>query len=254
MHQFADHANLQPFPPAKLQALLKDLEKFRPKGRAIAAFDADGTLWNTDLGEAFFHYQIKNKLVPLPEDPWGHYNWMKDHVSHTAAYVWLAQILKGVPLSEVRQWAEASVASQPLPIFAEQLRILEKLKELEVEVYIVTASIKWAVEPGARRLGLDDDQVLGIETEISGGVVTEKPHGIITYREGKATALLARTGGVKPYFSAGNTEGDKWLLEAATSLRLVMSSAPLNTENFPTENKMLTLASERGWHHHRYLP
>src|SRR6266404_5671256 len=114
MHAFTDHSKLKPFPAAKLKALLADLEKFRPKGRAIAAFDADGTLWNTDLGEAFFHYQIKNKLVPLPPDPWGEYNRMKDHVSHTAAYVWLAQVLKGVPLTKVREWAEANVASQPL--------------------------------------------------------------------------------------------------------------------------------------------
>src|SRR3954467_5840821 len=104
MHQFTDHSKLKPIPPAKLRALLDDLEKFRPKGRAVAAFDADGTLWNTDLGEAFFYYIIKNKLVPLPPDPFAHYNWMKEHVSHTAAYVWLAQILKEVPLAKVREW------------------------------------------------------------------------------------------------------------------------------------------------------
>src|SRR3954465_9066861 len=103
MHQFADNTKLRPFPPEKLQTLLADLEKFRPKGRAVAAFDADGTLWNTDLGEAFFYYIIKNQLVPLPADPFGHYNWMKDNVSHTAAYVWLAQILKDVPLAKVRE-------------------------------------------------------------------------------------------------------------------------------------------------------
>ena len=144
----------QPFPPSKLQKILEDLEKHRPKDRAVAAFDADGTLWDTDLGELLFGYQVDNQLVPLPEDPWGHYNWMKEHVSHPAAYLWLAQINKGVPLAKVREWAEAGVAAKPLPIFDEQMRILEKLKALEVEIYIVTASITWAVEPGARRLGL----------------------------------------------------------------------------------------------------
>jgi HAD superfamily phosphoserine phosphatase-like hydrolase len=253
MHQFADSKMLKPISATKLQALLDDLEKFRPRGRAVAAFDADGTLWNTDLGEAFFHYQIQHRLVPLPSDPWGHYNRMKDEVSHTAAYLWLAQILKGVELERVRRWAEESVAAQPIPVFEEQRAVLKKLRELDVEVYIVTASITWAVEPGARRLGLRDDAVLGIETEVVNGRVTEKPHGVITYREGKAQALLARTGGVAPYFCAGNTEGDKWLLEAATDVRLVMSSAPEGTENFPTEMKMLDLAAARGWHSHRYL-
>ena len=30
----------------------------------IAVFDADGTLWHDDLGEAFFKFQIENKLAP----------------------------------------------------------------------------------------------------------------------------------------------------------------------------------------------
>lgn len=241
-----------PFPKVKLQKLLDDLEKHRPPGRAIAAFDADGTLWNTDLGEGFFNYKVQNQLVPLPADAWAAYHQMKDFESHTKAYLWFAQILQGVPLTQVRQWAEAAVEATPLPIFTELTHVLRKLKELEVEIYIVTASIKWAVEPGARRLGLTDDQVIGIETEVENGVVTDRCRGVITYREGKAEALLARTGGVHPYFCAGNTEGDLWLLEAATALRLVISSAPEKTENFPTEAKMLSLAQSRGWHFHRY--
>lgn len=242
-----------PMPKTKLQQILDGLEKNRPKGRAVAAFDADGTLWDTDLGEGLFGYQIDNKLVPLPADPWGHYNYLKEKVSHPVAYLWLAQISKGVPLSTVRAWAEMSVSSKPLPIFEEQLRIIEKLKSLDVEIYIVTASIKWAVEPGAVRLGLTAADVIGIETEVVDGVVTEKQKGVITYREGKAEAILARTGGISPYFSAGNTEGDKWLLESASKMRLVMSAAPEGSENWPTESKMLKLAAEQGWFSHRYL-
>jgi len=244
---------LNPMPQEKLASLLKDLERKRPKGRAIAAFDADGTLWDTDLGEQFFLYKIKNKLVPLPEDPWGHYEWLKKNKGNPAAYLWLAQICEGVPLLKVREWAEAGVAENLPPIYEEQKAILKKLKELEVEIYIVTASIKWAVEPGALRLGLTHDNVMGIETEVVNGLVTAKQKGLITYREGKAAALLDRTGGVAPYFASGNTEGDKWLLEAATDLRLVMSSGPQGGTNYQTEQVMLALAKERGWYSHRYL-
>lgn len=245
--------SLKPWPREKLQSLLNDLERLRPSGRAIAAFDADGTLWDTDLGEGLFAYQIKHGLVPLPEDPWGHYNWMKEHVSHPAAYLWLAQINKDIPLSQVREWAEAGVKDmEPLPIYEEQLRILEKLKSLEVEIYIVTASIKWAVEPGAVRLGLSPDQVIGIETEILDGRVSGQQKGVITYREGKSEALLARTGGEHPYFAAGNTEGDLWLLESSGALRLVMSSSREGTENWSTEQVMLKMARDLGWYSHRY--
>ncbi len=245
---------LKPWPKEKLNKLLADLEAHRPKGRAVAAFDADGTMWDTDLGEGLFSYQIKNKLVPLPDDPWAHYEHLKSHVSNHVAFLWLAQINKGVPLKQVQEWAESAVKEMdPVPIYDEQWKILEKLTELQVEIYIVTASIKWAVEPGARRLKLNAEQVLGIETEVVNGIVTEKQKGVLTYREGKAEAIVAHTGGVKPYFAAGNTEGDKWLLESATALRLVMSSAPEDMENWSTEKTMLTLAEKRGWYSHRYL-
>jgi phosphoserine phosphatase len=245
--------NKKPFPQDKLQKLLTDLELRRPKGRAVAAFDADGTLWDTDLGEMLFGYQIDKKLVPLPADAWGHYEHLKVAESHPVAYLWLAQINKGVPLKQVRQWAEEAVAKHdPLPIFDAQLQIFKKLRELDVEIYIVTASITWAVEPGARRLGLREDQVIGIETQVVDGIVTDKQKGVITYREGKAEAILARTGGLAPYFSAGNTEGDKWLLEGSSELRLVMSASPDGTENGITETRMLKLAAERGWYSHRY--
>lgn len=241
------------FPAPKLERLLHDLEKHRPRGRAVAAFDADGTLWDADLGEGLFAHQIEHRLVELPKDPWAHYNWMKEHVSHPAAYLWLAQICKGVELTQVRAWAEAAVAAKPPPIFEAQKRVLAKLKELDVEVYIVTASIKWAVEPGARRLGLSDEQVIGIETAVDeSGRVTDRQKGVITYREGKSEAILARTRGVAPYFASGNTEGDKWLLEGSSALRLVMSAAPPGSENRPTEDVMLTMAEARGWYAHRY--
>lgn len=242
---------LKPFPQEKLDQLLRALEERRPKGRAIAAFDADGTLWDTDLGEGLFQYQIDQRTVPMPADPWSHYNELKKTDRH-AAYLWLAQINKGVPLKQVREWAEAAVASKPLPVFEEKRTIIKKLKDLGVEVYIVTASIKWAVEPGARRLGLTDEQVLGIETAVENGIVTEKQKGVITWCEGKPEALLKHTGGVKPYFAAGNTEGDLWLLEAATDLRLVVSAAPESHRLWRTESKMLDIAQQRGWFHHRY--
>lgn len=246
---------MKPFSPEKLQKLLNDLEKRRPKGRAVAAFDADGTLWDTDLGETLFDYQVRNKTVPLPADPWAHYEWLKKNVNNAAAYLWLAQINKDVPLSQVREWAEAAVQeAEPLPIYDAIPPILEKLKTLEVEVYIVTASITWAVEPGARRLGLKESQVLGIETEVdTAGLVTANQKGTITYREGKAEALNKHTRGVKPYFSVGNTEGDKWLLESSTDIRLVMSSAPEGHKNYATEMIMLKLAQDRSWLSHRYL-
>lgn len=231
-----------------LDLVLKEIRKRRPKGRAVAAFDADGTLWNTDLGEALFQYQIQNKLVPLPPDPFEHYHRMKDEVSKRAAYLWLAQINKGVPIATVRGWAKKAVdAMQPIPFFKEQQAIFKCLQELEVEIYIVTASIQWAVAPAAPLLGLAEDAVLGIETEVVDGIVTEKQKGLLTFREGKINALLERTQGLKPFFSAGNTEGDQFLLEGSSDMAMVVAAAPDGSENYISERKMVKMAEERGW-------
>lgn len=232
-----------------VEPLIADLKKHRPKGRAIAAFDADGTLWDTDLGEALFKYQIKNQLVPLPPDPWNYYHEMKDRVSKRAAYLWLAQISQGVPIATVREWAKAAVEEvSPVPIFPEQKKIIETLHELEVEVYIVTASIQWAVAPASHLFGIAPDNVLGIETEVVDGIVTEKQKGLLTFREGKIQALLARTGGIAPYFAAGNTEGDQFLIEGAAALKMVVAAAPEGTENYISERKMVAMAKQHGWY------
>jgi phosphoserine phosphatase len=236
------HMNWNPDP------LINELKKRRPKGRAIAAFDADGTLWNTDLGEALFDYQIKHKLIPLPPDPWGHYHHMQDTVSKRAAYLWLAQINKGLPITTIRTWAKTAVDElHPVPIFEEQRKIIRALQELGVEIFIVTSSIQWAVAPASHLFGIPEDHVLGIETEVVDGIVTEKQKGVLTFREGKIQALLAATNGAPPYFSAGNTEGDQFLLEAATDVKMVVAAALEGSQNYESERRMVQMAKTRGW-------
>ena len=56
-----------------LAKLRKKIDRALDSGaHPIAAFDADGTLWDMDMGEHFFQHQISKKLLPdLPADPWG---------------------------------------------------------------------------------------------------------------------------------------------------------------------------------------
>ena len=191
----------------------------------VAAFDADGTLWDTDVGENFFQYQIDHRLVPLPSDPWHHYKSLKKK-SPPEAYLWLAQINKGVPFKQVRDWAEQAVkASEPLPFFPEIQKLIQFLISKKVQVYVVTASIKWSVEPAARRLGISHEHVLGVKTAIDNNLVTDHQEGVITYRHGKPEALLEATGEVRPFLCVGNTEGDQKLIESSTDIRLCVRSA-----------------------------
>lgn len=219
----------------------------------VAAFDADGTLWDTDLGETFFHYQIDNGLVPLPKHPWEHYEHMKT-IDPRKAYLWLAQICKGHSLEEVRTWAAAALKNHhPVPVLEEQRKIIDLFISKGVQIYIVTASVKWAVEPGARMLGLDFDNVIGIETETQNDIVTETQKGMISYREGKVEALLAKTGGKKPFFASGNTMGDYQLLQSATHLSLAVSAASRDDRIYKTEFELQEKATEHGWQKHRFI-
>ncbi len=231
---------------ADLKTKLKKA-KAETQGPWIAAFDADGTLWDIDLGELFFEHQIQNCNLKLPTDPWKYYEDAKK-VDPPTAYLWLAQINKGQPLKRVQTWAENTfVENSPFPIFKFQKDLIAFLHEERFLVYVVTASVKWAVEPGAQRLGIPASRVLGITTKVRDGVISDIQDGPITYRAGKAEALLKATNGVRPIFCAGNTLGDLHLLESATHVAAAIVSQKPDEHLFSTEQELQTQARLNDW-------
>jgi len=252
--------NYKPYPEdywAKIQQTILDvnLAAKQQNSKAYAVFDADGTLWDMDLGENFFNFQIDQRCVDLPSHPWNHYLEMKKvNNDPRSAYLWLAQINAGKSLDQVRNWAkQAFAAIQPVPIFTEQKKIIDLFHKNEIEVFIVTASIKWAVEPGAMALGIDSDHVIGVETEVDGGLITDKAILPITYKSGKLEALLKRTNNTMPFFASGNTIGDIDLLNAATHLQLAVSAASRDDRIFQSENELLKIAELNNWLRHRFV-
>lgn len=248
--------NYKPYPTEFWTQIEKTILEIKNANKPlIAAFDADGTLWDTDLGENFFNHQIDNKQVPLPSDPFEHYLEMKKiNNDPRSAYVWLAQINQGKSLEQVRKWAEdAFNLIKPNPIFSEQQKLVDLLKNHGAQIYIVTASIKWAVEPGAVALGLGAENVIGVETLVQGGLITDKPVLPITYRAGKVEALLARTNQISPFLASGNTMGDFELLENATHLKLAVSASSRDDRLFKTENELANHAKQNGWMNHRFI-
>ncbi len=237
-----------------MTAVDESLNEFNknPIKRPVAAFDADGTLWDTDIGEAFFKYQADNKLVDLPKDPWNYYQrWHENEP--IPAYLWLAQINKGKKIDEVRSWAKAAVDKTiaekgELPVFPYMVELIQYLKQREFEVYIVTASVKWAVEPAAELVGVDRDNVIGIETSVVDGVVTDRGKLPITWREGKRIALLEKTGGRRPLFAAGNTNGDHFLLESAVDIAFAHTTVGEDHPIYSTEVELLEAAKENDWY------
>lgn len=243
-------------PPEKISAIKSAIDKALDQGvPPFAAVDADGTLWSCDMGEALFQYQIDKKLLPeLPENPWDHYLKLHRETTPQESFLWLAQINAGLTLDQVRQWAtEATQALEPLPLFSGHQEIIAYLHEKGVKVYVVTASVKWAVEPAAKFYDIPEDRVIGVSTKIVDGRITMEQEGPITYRKGKVEGFLEASQGQPAFYVAGNTGGDLPLLESSTHVRLVLNSAPKGHGNYQTEMEMQKLAQQNGWFHHSFL-
>lgn len=260
MNKTVNKTPVNEFSPALWNEIEKTIREAAAKheGPRIAAFDADGTLWDADAGETFFDWQIQN--CPLPAfkdlDPWTHYHDLKKP-DPRVGYVWLAQINAGFSLQQVRDWAETCFSENAKrfgswPVFASQKKLVDLLRTLDFEVYVVTASVKWAVEPVAKLVGIDFDHVIGIETEVNNGLVTDIVKPPITWRDGKADGLLAKTQGVRPILAAGNTYGDIALLQCATHVRLALSTQDTAGGLFDEENKLVEHATQEKWHVHPF--
>ena len=221
----------------------------KSSGPHYAAFDADGTLWDFDLGEVFFHWQIKNCGLPLPAKPWEHYLEMKKiNNDPRQAFVWLAAINKGKQISQVRYWAKKCVEeNSPLPIFKGQKKLIELLQTKGVEVFVVTASVGWAVEPGAEIFGIKKENVLGVHTLVEQDLVTDRPPEIVTWKAGKAKALLTATKGVRPVLSCGNTMGDLDLIDSSMGVKIAVRANGEGSDLFETENQLHQIGLNNNW-------
>ncbi len=238
------------YPEELWNALLKSIdEELQKPGPKVAAFDADGTLWDCDVGENLFHYQIQNCELKLPEDPFQYYLDMKK-LCPTEAYLWLAQINEGKQLEQVRNWAKKAVDLSTPPLLQPQKDLIDYLREKGIEVYVVTASIKWAVEPAAALYDIPFDRVIGVQSEVLRGKVQSKQEGVITYREGKAKAIYEATGAY-PLLAVGNSIGDLELLESA-AIALAVSAAKEEDAVYQSEMELQKEAEKKGWLQHLF--
>lgn len=232
-----------------IETFLSESKTLKNSPKLYAAFDADGTLWPGDLGENFFKWQIKHcQELGLPANPWQHYRSLKSQPDPRPGYLWLAQINEGLPLEKIQNWAKSAFNEYSEgKTFPFQLSLIQLLQRYHVEIFIVTASVKWAVEPGVFQLNLKNENVIGVETEILNGKISKIQKGTITYKEGKPEELLKRTHGIKPFLVSGNSTGDLALLECATQFRVTVQSAGPDHELFENESGLKKIAKEKNW-------
>lgn len=220
-------------------------------GPHFAAFDADGTLWANDVGENFFQYQIDHCNIPALKkvDPWKHYLALKKEHPPTA-YLWLAEICNGYAIGDVEKWAVKAAEKFKPEVFKEQKEIIAGLQERGIKVYVVSASVEWAVIGALKVAGFTNIKALGVKTKVIGRNVSDEPSGFVTWREGKRKAFLADTANQFPMLSCGNTMGDLHLLEMSQGIKIAIQSQS-NDKKHPSlyedEQNLLKLAKSNGW-------
>ena len=175
-------------PPALAEAV-KDAGRALPG--ATAAFDADGTLWRDDVGEAFLRHLIELGMVKLPGggDPYAAY---EERVAQDRAsgYAYAAQLQAGLRRDDVARAAANFVPEWVAPrLIASTQALLVLCAEAGLLTAVVSASAIEIVLAAAPIAGVPASRCMGMTVRARGGELLEELVPPITYAAGKVAAL-----------------------------------------------------------------
>ena len=113
----------------------------------------------------------------------------------------------------------------------ESVELLRALASRGFDVWAISGSNRWSVEPVFARLGVPRERVIGIELAESSGVLTDTPLQPIPIREGKVGALRAQTA-ARPLLVASDSKNDIPLLLYSGGLKVRVNSRGRDTDDF----------------------
>jgi phosphoserine phosphatase len=207
--------------PAGLPKQIEELGRAMPGG--LAVFDADGTLWREDIGEAFLRHLVKLGWVKLPGggDPYQAY---EEAVARDrkSGYAYAAQLLAGLSRKAVA--AEAIFFSSewvPPRLISDTAGLVALCRGAGLRPFVISASPLPIVLASAPLAGFEAAQCRGIETAVAGDEYTENIIEPITYAGGKIDA--ARVAGELALACGDSLLGDLPMLEIA---RVAVAVAP----------------------------
>lgn len=225
-----------------LDVLQKRIDQ-SPSSENLVAMDADGTLWPEDANNHLVEYQRRKSLRKLDDilDP----RYQEDGNRYRRCELFVER-QAGFSLKEFQSHCLSALEEKPLHVFSFQRELLTYLNQKGMTIFIVTASIKWLVETAVRLYDLPVEGVLGLETKLKDGILTEeiiRPAPISTF---KGEVFLKHNKGRGCFLAGGNTPSDLPLLQMAKCPFVVHSAEPGN-ENFPGESRLKEIAVENNW-------
>lgn len=202
-------------------------------------FDADGTLWRGDAGEDLLRYLVAEGLVTSSGGSvYGEYERILER-DHAAAYAFAVEVMAGLAQPRLeRLCAEFFARRYAGRLFPWVRPLLSNLGERGFPVWLCSASPRWIIEAAADHLGIARANVLGVDAELDGDLLTRRIKQPVTCGPGKVTWLQRR--GVAPVLAFGNGDLDLDLLAFAANAVVV---APFDDP----PSFLVQQARARGW-------
>jgi phosphoserine phosphatase len=196
----------------------------------VAAFDADGTLWREDVGEAFLRHLVKLGWIRLPDgrDPYQAYERAVER-DKRSGYVYAAQLQCGLAEAEVDAEAQRFARTWVPPRLVHAAQELQRVcADAGLRLVVLSASPLPIVRAASPLAGFSE--FAAIQVGIRGGRFTDEVLEPVTYAEGKVAAAFR----VGPLVVAcgDSLTGDLALLSAARIPVVVApsSGSPLSDE------------------------
>jgi phosphoserine phosphatase len=200
----------------------------------LATFDADGTLWSVDVGEAFLRFAGEEGHLPnWPRGPasWQEYERRLATGNLRHAFEFCVTAFEGADALAIAALAENFVRSRWAEyVFPAMKDLVRAMRQAEVDVWIVSGSPAWCVVPGAALVGIPENRVIAAIPALEGGRISDRMGAPLPTLETKVDAIVA-SAGRPPHFAAGNSTYDYAMLESARAVALLIDP--------PTDN---------GWH------
>jgi phosphoserine phosphatase len=178
-------------------------------GRKVVVFDADGTLWQGDLGERHLLDVGASGLVrPTDGGQSAHQRYMSACAQDVErGYRLGTQLLEGLEETQVYESCERTWRGYESLLFSYVRPTFTLLRDLGAEVWIVSASHRWVIEVAVRDLGVPSHQIIAGDLNVERGCLTSHVVEPFPNGEGKARAIEKRLQ-IAPRIAFGNSRHD----------------------------------------------
>jgi len=219
------YTSIDGFSPQANQQLKSFFAKHKTtEGRKIAVFDGDGTV----MGQTP-HYLADECMYEFAKDYPGWNKEIMDTITKLSnvslPYVqYRVKYISGKSLQFYRDLGEKTFNKYyKHKIFQPVKQLITTLKKNNFEVWIVTASPEGMYQQFlSKEFGIPITNIIGVKSIIKNGIVTDRIVEPVPQDEGKMEAIETFIQD-KPLLVAGNSRGDKEMIEFSTDLKIIVN-------------------------------